>query len=257
MRIQLDELEGERKSLLRERERIDHLFHDKTTQIKQLQAEMQQLSGGLAAGWTQSVVETKAEAKCEGCHRLGWRSFFAQRPLLCGSCDYELGTEAKADLLFQEHTITCIHNCGRRRVQGWLNCCAGCPRGTHSAACNSNMLQVADKTFLPPPGQNKQPQPRSEDFSGAGPSGQDHGTHGIAKKEQSEERHPKIDERRVVNDHAERPCDPSAFGGLQNPAAKSDEQPGLLPSKPKEPTALPSITGNDTIFRDAAGDTML
>ena len=66
-----------------------------------------------------------------------------------------------------------------------------------------------------------------------------------------------MDERRVANDHAEWPCDPSAFGGLQNPAAKSTEQPGLLPDEPELPAALRSITGNNTIVRDAAGDTLL
>ena len=201
MRINLEALEAERRDLLRERERIERLFHDKAAQIRQLQIEMQQLNDGSTAAWTQSVVETKAEAKCEGCHRLEWRPFGAQRPLLCGTCEFSLGPETKADLLLQEHTITCIHDCGRRRVEGYFNCCAGRPRGTHSAACNSNKLQIMDKTFRLPPGQSKQPEPSLENSSEVAPPGQGRGAREVAAGDPSNGNPSNMDGRRIADNH--------------------------------------------------------
>jgi len=257
MRTRLEMLQSERRDLLREFERIQRSFHDKGAQVRRLQIEMQQLDSEPNSGWTQSVVETRAEAKCEGCDRLEWHAFYAQRPLLCNSCDFNMGAESKSGLLLRENTIICIHDCGRRRVNGWPNCCAGCPRGTHSGRCNSNQLRVMDKTYRPPPAQGKQPQPSLEDSSElALPKLGQEMLEGAA--EDPDNGTPSsMDAHHLADGRAHPPYDPSAFRGSQHVLGERNSQQNIPPNEPEPAAGRPSVTGNDVICLDATGDALL
>ena len=162
-RIKLEELEGERRILLQELKSARRNLADKGAQVRQLRIEIQHLDNEANPGWTQSVVETRVEAKCEGSDKMEWHAFYPPRPLLCISCELDMGTEDKANLLAQECTIICFHGFGRSRVKDWNNCCKGCPNHSHSGRCNSNQLRIMDKAFRPPTDQRKQPQPALED----------------------------------------------------------------------------------------------
>ena len=114
-----------------------------------------------------------------------------------------------------------------------------------------------DKTFRLPPGQSKQPEPSLENSSEVTPPGQGRGAREVAAGDPSYGNPSNTDGRRIADNHTYQPCVPSAFGGSQSLAGQSSRQPGDLPDEPELSAALPPITGNNTILRDAAGDILL
>ena len=219
----------------------------------QLRIEIEHLDNEANPGWSQSVVETRAEAKCEGCDKMEWHAFYAPRPLLCNSCELDMGTEDKANLLAQECTITCLHGCGRRRVKDWNNCCKGCLNHSHSGRCNSNQLLIMDKTFRPPTDQRKQ-LPALEgppDFS-------------LPKLVQGSPkdmgRGPETDSPSSM-DAGHLPGQssrtPFAFGETRHADTEQHSESNNIPAGTEPNVLRPSLTGNDVISRDAAGDVSL